>query len=63
MNQSEFETNTYVAGVKRGKKRAGKSRLVLVCFSLVEKVARVLLTNHRDDSEYMKIHIFELRKK
>ena len=36
-----------VTGPKRGKKRADKSRLVLVSFSLAEKVARVLPTNHR----------------
>ena len=32
-------------GGKRGKKRASEVRLVLVCFSLVEKVARILVTN------------------
>ena len=37
----------HVAGAKRGKMRAGKARLVFICFSSVKKVARVFLTNHR----------------
>ena len=48
MNQSEFEANEgNRPKKKRGKMRACAARLVAACLSLDEKVARVLLTNHR----------------
>ena len=37
----------HVNGAKRGKTHASKARLVWFGFSLVEKVARVLLTNRK----------------
>ena len=43
MNQSELEANTCRTRAKRGKTRAGKSRLVWFYFWLVEEVARDFL--------------------
>ena len=45
MNQSQSK-QIHVTGAKRGKTRAAKST-TWFCFSLVEKVERVLRTNHR----------------
>ena len=45
MDQSEFEE--YKPAPSAGMKRASEARFVLFCFSLVEKLARNLATNHR----------------
>ena len=45
--RSKLHVTIDVTGAKRGKTRASNARLLLVCFSLAEKVAQVLSANQR----------------